>query len=329
MGHDPAMPVNWKMHYDRRVPPSFLAHFLPGGVAASLAEYARHAPYPVDLQMRHDPKTDGHHATLYVGLTDVLTVRAHAKGLVLKPHRVITGGAFALPTALQSQTALDVLKNQWRAVEIYLDRVIPLAAAKHATKEGVVQAAASTFLSDRQVMVDREVAMHFRDDKVKKQIMGEITSPVLDVVQSMSGIPGQRPDSFGGECDLLGVDKRGRLLAVEIKPADVGSIRWAAAQATVYAEILRRWVTAGDLPAPADEVLNGMLHQRGQLDLGALKRPGLGPKPQVVPVVALPTGVKQTYLDGLLAVRAALIDAGHPPVDVYELTLAGRPDQIA
>lgn len=329
MAHDRAMAVNWQMHYDRRVPPNFLAHFLPGGVAASLAEYARHAPYPVDLQMRHDPKTGGHHATLYVGLTDVLTVKAHAKGLVLKPHKVITGGAFALPVALQSATALDVMKDQWRAVEIYLDRVIPLAAAKHASKEGVVQAAASTFLSDRQVMVDREVAVHFRDDKVKKKIMADITSPILAVVKSVSGIPGQRPDSFGGECDLLGVDERGRLLAVEIKPADVGSIRWAAAQATVYAEILRRWVVADDLPAVASEVLNGMLNQRGQFGLGALERPALGAKPQVVPVVALPTGVKQTYLDGLLAVRKALIDEGHPPVDVYELTLAGRPDQIA
>jgi hypothetical protein len=329
MGHDRAMPVNWELHYDRRVPPNFLAHFLPGGVAASLVEYARHAPYPVDLQMRHDPKTGAHHATLYVGLTDVLTVKAHAKGLVLKPHKVISGGGFALPMTLQSPTALDALKDQWRAVENYLDRVIPLAAAKHASKEGVVQAAASTFLSDRQVMVDREVAVHFRDDKVKKKLMGEITRPILDVVQSVSGIPGQRPDSFGGECDLLGVDKSGRLLAVEIKPADVGSIRWAAAQATVYAEILRRWVIAGDLPTRADEVLNGMLNQRGQLGLGALKRPALGPTLQVVPVVALPTGVKQTYLDGLLAVRASLIDAGHPPVDVYELTLAGRPDQIA
>jgi hypothetical protein len=323
------MPVNWELHYDRRVPPSFLAHFLPGGVAASLGEYARHAPYPVDLQMRHDPKTGAHHATLYVGLTDVLSVRAHAKGLVLRPHAVITGGAFALPAVLQSPTSPKVLSQRWREVELYLDRVIPLAAPKHASKEGVVQAAASTFLSDYRVMVDREVAVHFRDDKAKKRIMGEITRPVLDVVQSVSGIPGKRPDSFGGECDLLGVDMQGRLLVVEIKPADVSSIRWAAAQATVYAEILRRWVTADDLPAPAADVLNRMLNQRGQLGLGVLKAPAVGPTPQVVPVVALPTGVKQTYLDGLLAVRAALLDAGYPPVDVYELTLAGRPDQIA
>jgi hypothetical protein len=279
--------------------------------------------------MRHDPKTGAQHATLYVGLTDVLTVKAHAKGLVLRPHKVITGGASALPSILQTPTPLDVLKQKWRAVESYLDRVIPLAAPKHASKEGVVQAAASTFVSDRQVMVDREVAMHFRDDKVKRKIMGELTRPVLAVVQSVTGIPGQRPTSFGGECDLLGVDKQGRLLAVEIKPADVASIRWAAAQATVYAEILRRWVTSSDLPAPAEKVLDGMLDQRAHLGLGELKRPALGPQPDVVPVVALPTGVKQTYLDGLLSARAALITAGYPPVDVYELTLAGRPDQIA
>lgn len=55
------------VRYDRRVAPSFLEHFLAGGVAASLVEYAKHARYPVDLQMGHNPKTSADHASLYVG----------------------------------------------------------------------------------------------------------------------------------------------------------------------------------------------------------------------------------------------------------------------
>lgn len=47
--------IDWDLHYDRRATAGFLAHFLPGGVAESLAEYARYAPYPVDLQMRKNP----------------------------------------------------------------------------------------------------------------------------------------------------------------------------------------------------------------------------------------------------------------------------------
>ncbi|MCY7288362.1 MAG: hypothetical protein LH624_08965, partial [Cryobacterium sp.] len=69
------MPVAWDLHYDRRVSETFLAHFLAGGVAHSLVEYARHAPYAIDLQMRHSPKTGADHATLYVGLTSVLDVK--------------------------------------------------------------------------------------------------------------------------------------------------------------------------------------------------------------------------------------------------------------
>ena len=68
------MVVDWTLRYDRCVGVDFLSLFRPGGVAFPLVEYARHAPYAVDLQMRKDPKTGAQHASLYVGLTAVLTV---------------------------------------------------------------------------------------------------------------------------------------------------------------------------------------------------------------------------------------------------------------
>ncbi len=46
----------WELHYDRRVADDFLPHFCNGGVARSLAEYARHAPFPLDLQFALIPK---------------------------------------------------------------------------------------------------------------------------------------------------------------------------------------------------------------------------------------------------------------------------------
>ncbi len=64
--------------YDRRVSATFLRHFDEqddsGGGLASLVAYARSARHPVDLQFRHGGGVDW--ATLYVGLTSVLDVRA-------------------------------------------------------------------------------------------------------------------------------------------------------------------------------------------------------------------------------------------------------------
>jgi len=72
--------VAWDLHYDRRVSEDFLKHFLKGGVASSLVEYVKHAPYPLDLQMRKDPKRKfAEHASLYVGLTSILTSNARAR----------------------------------------------------------------------------------------------------------------------------------------------------------------------------------------------------------------------------------------------------------
>ena len=66
---------------------------------------------------------------------------------------------------------------RWRAVEGYLEGVIPLASAKHANKEGAVQAAVSVFSADDRVMVDREVALSFKDTSTKTRIFEEITAP--------------------------------------------------------------------------------------------------------------------------------------------------------
>jgi hypothetical protein len=69
-----AVRTDFDIRYDRSVSAEFLSHFKRGGVAASLTSMARHALYPLDLQMRKSPKTGAEHATLYAGLTAVLNV---------------------------------------------------------------------------------------------------------------------------------------------------------------------------------------------------------------------------------------------------------------
>jgi len=125
VGHASLVTVAWDLHYDRRVSAGFLSHFLPDGVARSLVEYARHAPFPVDLQMRHDPKASTEHASLYVDLTAVLNVRHKPGGtLALDAYKAhMTAGGF--DPAWKSPKVAEAWSVNWRLVEDYLERIIP------------------------------------------------------------------------------------------------------------------------------------------------------------------------------------------------------------
>jgi hypothetical protein len=130
--------------------------------------------------------------------------------------------------------------------------------------------------TDERVMVDREVALTFKDTSTKTRIFEEITAPYLDAVKTVAEVPGQHPTSFGGECDLLAVDARGRLLAVEIKPRNVSSIAWAGIQATIYAGLFTRWLRS-PRSAAADQpevIIRDMLDQRTRLGLASPKPRG-------------------------------------------------------
>jgi hypothetical protein len=276
------MPVDWDLHYDRRVSEEFLAHFLEGGGFYSLVEYARFAPFAVDLQMRHSPKTFADHATVYVGLTSVLDVhrKRGASGAedqyLLKGHKWAADGGYGFNTAWTRPASVQDLKVQWRSVEDYLEAIFPAAYVEHASREGAVQSAASVFASHERIMFDREVAVHFKDKQTKLGIFREETADLVKAVQNIPGVPGRPPASFGGECDLFALDSAGRLLAVEVKPRAAGTIVWSGIQATVYARLLQRWLNTPpkgtDSPAT---VLRGMLDQRARLGLAPARRPGL------------------------------------------------------
>ncbi len=323
--------VDWELHYDRRVTDEFLANFLPGGVADSLVEYAKFAPYPVDLQMRRNAKTGAEHASLYVGLSTVLDVHRKQDRLTLEANVAYTGGDFGFDATWSTPMTPAELRQRWRAVEDYVEAVLPYAVQKYAGDEGPVQVAASVYSSPRRTMVDREVVLNFKDTPTRTQILGQVTTPFVQAVQHVAGVTGSPPAKFGGKCDLLALDHRGRLLAVEIKPRNVGTIVWSPAQATVYARLLERWVRAK--PKGTDHpltVLRGMLDQRARLGLAPLERPGIPERPEVVPVVGIQRGVNPVYLQGLKQVQNQLLAAGcgDPALEVYEVSLAGRMDQI-
>lgn len=316
--------------YDRRVSPDFLALFdreaTDGGVASSLVDYANEALFPVDLQFRRDTKSGREHATLYVGLTAVLNVRSTKRGLLsLDVHAThMKNGRF--DPAWGTPMTADGLAKIWAEVELYLDRVIPLATLTHGNKEGAVQAALASHRSSALVVLDREVTPSFGSTAEKGAFMAASQKPILRALDDANfGFSGA-PKKLGNECDALAVDSRGRILAVEVKPLSAGTIAWVPAQAVMYARILQAWIDhppmAGHEPS---EVLRGMLDQRRRIGLASGSFDVSSPL-KVVPVVALQRGASAEMVRRMLAVRDALkgsnLDVA--PVEIYEVNLLGE-----
>ena len=167
------------IRYDRRVSAQFLEHFQQGGLLASLPVYAKSGLFPIDLQFRKSAKSEAEHATLYVGLTSVLDIHHATSGtLKLKVHPKHQKSAQFDPSWSQSMTVTE-LAAAWPAVELYLDRIIPIAAKSHGSKEGAVQAAVSSHRTTDRVILDREVTPSFRDKAHKHDFMAQCEEPIL------------------------------------------------------------------------------------------------------------------------------------------------------
>lgn len=323
--------VPWELHYDRRVPDHFLRLLLPGGVAASLAQYARHAPYPVDLQLRADAKRpSAHHASLYVGLTTVLDLHGKATGSFALDADKRWRSQFPFDDKWLKAASIAEWRDRWGAVEDYLEQVIPIASKEHAHREGLVQSAASVFASPDRVMFDRESVIAFRDIPMRTSIMQAEKSRLAP---AMSGLPkklGKPTGALGGKCDLLGVDANGSLLAIEVKPSMVPTIKWAPAQVTVYARLLERWLVAPNLPTSPAEVIRGMLRQRHALGLCEELAERVPDQLRVVPVIAVQKGANPAYVDGLRQVQRALVAAGvgYDQLLLCQVNMAGRLDEL-
>jgi hypothetical protein len=146
--------------------------------------------------------------------------------------------------------------------------------------------------------------------------MAETVGPVLAALSGLA-VKGAPKTTFGGECDLLALDSSGRLLAVEIKPRNVGTIRWAAAQATVYSALFRRWLEHEALPCSPIDVLNGEWQQREAVGLARPPAEALTAIPEVTPVVVIQRGTRPDLIDDFRKVHDRLVEYGAGAADLH------------
>lgn len=317
--------------YDRRVDQDFLDLFLPGGVLQDLARLGAEAAFPLDLQFRKDARRPTKQwATLYAGLTGVLHVYRTKTGIRLDAHDTWSGkktrkARYGFDHAWLSDMTHSEAKAQFDAIGLYLEKVIPAAVKSHGLTEGAVQSVVSKATRDGWAVVDREVLPSYADKYAKAAAMEWCMTPLLEAAKlahsSDLKVP-RPPASFGAECDLLAIDRDGRILAIEVKPMAAGTIAWVPAQAVMYGRILQRWIDAD--PGAARDVLTGMLEQRQALGFAADFAVDLPTHPVVVPVVVLQRGASEKSLNQMHAVRAHVdTKSALAPVEVFEVSVLG------
>jgi hypothetical protein len=110
--------------------------------------------------------------------------------------------------------------------------------------------------------------------------------------------------------DVLAVDARGRLLVMEVKPADtLTGITWAPLQVSFYAHLFSHWSEA--VGEESAEILNRMLRQRITIGLEEESSVSLSYPLDIVPVVAIQDPVVHPQaLARLDVVQDQLLEAG-------------------
>jgi hypothetical protein len=134
---------------------------------------------------------------------------------------------------------------------------------------------------------------------------------------------------LGLETDLMGIDHQGRLLVIEVKPADaVEGITWAPGQARLYAEVFALWL---ELDPNASVALAHMAAQRRRLSLPA---PSWAlpeqSKIRIVPVIAIGDGKRSPQaLVRLVKIHTALqaspsLSSRLDPLEVWHHDATGQ-----
>lgn len=314
-------PFGFDVSFDRRVDHEFVDLFEKGvGLLRTLPEYARRARYPVDLQFRREVRSGAQRATLYVGLQVALQVHWRQGELRFSGHSRL-GRRAGFDDHWTEWMSVKAADEHIRAVETYLDRVIPRIAASGA--EGAVQAAATSFDSDDAVVLDREFALQFRDRTVRDRVMREVTRDIVAAVAS-APVEYDPPERFGWRCDLIAARRNGELLAIEVKPRNMASIVWSPAQAIVYARLLELWMR-NDVDAVA--VIEWMERTRRALRLIRDEALSFDSRAEVRPVVAIQRGSDDAVIDAMAAVRNHLANHGIAEaerLEISEVSLSGR-----
>jgi hypothetical protein len=313
------------MYYDRSVSPDLLSALQPGKPFARLVHFAR-TNHLADLQLRGYPHEKRCWATLYLGLTKVLDV-------------IETNGRFSL----RGNTKLPAWDDDWKRgrgledwkvaeadVNAYLDRAIREVHERY-TVEGAVQAALCTRASDLFSVIDREAVIGFASNKERETTYERLQGPLRKACAPDPALPWFIPKRFGGELDLLAVDDRGRLLAIEVKPASAtAGIAWAPFQATFYAELLKAW--SEEQGEDSRRSLQSMLQQR--IDHGLTRDPNRALKfpLEIIPVVAIGGDPKSPEaLRRLRHVQETLLSekVGWPSLEVWIVEDAVKRQEVS
>lgn len=288
----------------------------------------------LDVQLRREPKGARSWASLYVGLTTVLSVDELNSKFRLRAHKhyVATAG---FDDAWREWSDLAGLIHRWPAVEAYLDRAERSAPKALKQTEGVVHAAIAACSSPAYRVVNREVSPAFASVTKRSEICAIIADPIeRAIVDAAEGQPwwpsirnhGKLPH-LGTSCDFLAVNAE-RVLAIEAKPASaLQGIVWGPAQVRFYAELLALWLRSDPAGLGCIET---MLEQRVALGLSAGGSLRLGRPPVVVPVLAIGAGAASAQARSRMravasALDTCLGDAGVAPLEVWRLDIAGVP----
>ena len=264
--------------FDRRVPDELMRVLLPGGSFSWVTELARQPisanSAPLDLGLRASPKERGAgHATLYLGTTQVLGIHVRADGLFrLRPHkrgRLFKEIAVQFDDGWGEWQSLDRLTATMKAARAHVDAAIAVAPAGRQL-EGRYQAALAKTTNAGFTLLDREVVLAFASEADELGRKQELRRSLVQAQDALAAAhpwaAGPRPP--GDKVDALGVDRAGRLLAIEVKPGtETKGLALTPIQVAMYMRLVRAWVDANELFAR--EVLEGMAQQRAALGLGS------------------------------------------------------------
>ena len=310
--------VKPSIRYDRTIPGEFRAELGPGGTFERLVRFAR-GRHLADVQLRAVGSRSW--ATIYCGLTNVLHVEYRRKrGYRLRADdRHMTANKAGPPEGILGWTTWSTpaqLMARWPAIEAYMAGQFNVVAPRW-TNEGAVQAMLCANGGESYQVIDREAVFDFRDTAERERIHKALRTPLLEALDVPTPERWWRPPaSLGGELDILAVDAGGRLLVMEVKPADnLPGITWAPLQVSFYARLFRHWSEAvGEKSA---EVLSGMLRQRIAIGLEKETAVSLSYPLKIVPVIAIQDPVAHPRaLAQLQAVQAQLLKAGQGDDDL-------------
>ena len=275
--------------YDRRISNELKAELEPAGRLSRLVQFAR-GRHLADVQLRKSRDGSRSWVSVYAGLTKILDVENRRKEFRLRADssyidRNQTGAAGSTPLPWNEWRSAKALMTQWPAIQAYLAAQFKDVGNKF-INEGAVQAMLCAHGGDTFRVIDREAVLNFASTNVREDVYRELRDPLVQALADSGGNAWWKPPSPGGEVDLLAVDSEGRVLVIEVKPANsLTGITWAPLQVAFYARLFRRW--AEEARHDAVDILEAMLQQR--VSLGLEERGGIPLKDPVefVPVIAI------------------------------------------